>query len=259
MKEKITLADLKKDRHGKCKNLPIEFKPLSRVSPYVSYFFIKFLPFTPNQVSFMWGILGLISVLVMSFGGYWNLLTGILIFHLSILLDYVDGDMARALKKKTIGGTYLDAFFSWTLRALLMLGLGTGLFNYSNNIIYYYLGIWCCILLLIDNLTKLKVHETMVSLGKYDLLKKLIDEREENYEKGRKDSTENWKQTSIFQKIKFYLPRFLTPNGMFSLLFFSIIFNFSQYYLILMSIIVLPFFIRNFIAIYKRIGNIANN
>jgi len=157
-RKKVRFKDVRDARYLKCKNLPIEFKPLSRVSPPVSYFFLKFTPITPNQISLAWGIIGLIGVCIMCLGGYWNLLIGILLFHFAILLDYVDGDIARAIKKTTIGGTYLDFVFSWVLRALLMLGLGIGLYNTFGNVTYLYLGIGRCVLLIIDNLNKLKVN-----------------------------------------------------------------------------------------------------
>ncbi|MBU0957645.1 MAG: CDP-alcohol phosphatidyltransferase family protein [Nanoarchaeota archaeon] len=246
LRENVSFKELKKARDLKCKNLPIEYKPLSKISPYVSYFLLKFTSFTPNQVSFIWGVIGLISVLIMSLGGYWNLLIGILLYHFAVLLDYVDGDMSRAIKKTTLGGTYLDFVFSWMLRALLMLGLGIGLYNTNGNVIYFYLGIWTSTLLLLDNINKLKVHETLASKGKFDLLKKMV----------MKTNKMKMPKT-ILEKIKFYGPRFLTPNGMFSLLFFSIVFNVSQYYLILMSVIIPLFLLRNFREIYKSIGNVA--
>lgn len=249
-RDEINLKQIKKDRYEKNKTLPIEFLPFSKISPYLTYIFLRFLPFTPNQVSFIWGFIGLFGTFVMSIGGYWNLLIGILLYHFAVLLDYIDGELARYLNKKTIGGPYLDYVFSWVIRSMLMLGLGIGLYNHFGNVIYFYLGILTSMVLLIDNINKLKVYETLISLRNFNLLKELTKDYNADYAQ---------KQKGIIQKTKFYAQRFLTPNGVFSVLFFSIIFNISQYYLILMSILIPLFSIKNFIGIYRKIGNIKSN
>lgn len=247
MKREVNFKELKKNRDFKNKTLPIEFKILGKISPHLAYVFLRFTSFTPNQITFIWGFIGFIAAFIMSLGGYLNLLIGILLYHFTALLDLVDGDMARALKKRTIGGSYLDYVFSWIIRSFLMFGLGIGLYNTYNEIIYFYLGILTGLLLLLDNLNKLKVYEALISIRNFDLLKELTKDLNIDYAKNQK---------GFIQKTKFYLQRFLTPNGFFSVLFFSIIFNISQYYLILMSIIIPLFFIKNFIDIYKRIGNL---
>ncbi len=247
MSKNITFQEIVKGGEDRS-NWSINIYPFGYISPYVSYFFARFLPFTPNQISFLWGIIGLIGIFVMSLGGYRYLLAGILIYHLAILLDYVDGQIARATKNTTIGGSYLDTFFSWINRSLLLLALGVGLYRTDGNIIYFYLGLIAGFFFFLDNFAKLKVYECFINEKRYDLIKKRVGEV---YESGKRIS-----RGGITSKIKVFTAEMLRPFAPFSLLFFSILFDVSQYYLILMAIIIPIFFIKNFIEIYQKIGNI---
>lgn len=246
MSEKITLEKTKGARS--CLNFcPLEYAPFAAVSPYLSYTALK-LKIRTNEISLAWGILGVIAFIVMSFGGYWNLLGGILIYQFAIMLDFMDGEMARVLKAKDkIRGSYFDKFFHSTHRGLLMLGLGIGLYNTYGQVIYFYLGIWTCIILLIDNLSKVKVYEAVLTEGKSELLKLRdeIKEKEKPY------------HGNLIKKIRFYIPRFLTPNQPLSSLLFVILFNISQYYLILMAIISPIFFVKSFVQVYKKLGKMS--
>jgi len=240
MTKKVTLKDIK-NISGNWKEKTLNFHILGNISPYLSWLFAK-LPFTPNQISFIWIIIGFIGIFIMGLGGYWFLLLGILIYHFAILLDYVDGEIARIRKKTTIGGAYVDMTFSWIFRSLLLLGLGIGIYNTNGNVIYFYLGIWSCLLLVFDNLAKLKVYEALIDEDRLDLIKK------------QKEII--LKDKSFIQKTKIYIIEMLRPFSPFSLIFFAILFNVPHYYLILMAIISPLVFVRSLINIYKEIGNI---
>ena len=247
MTEEITLEKTKEARS--CLNFcPLEYVPFAAVSPYLSFIALK-LKIKPNEISLAWGILGVFGAFVMALGGYWNLLAGILIYQLAIMLDFLDGEMARVLKvKDKIRGSYFDKFFHSTHRGLLMLGLGIGLYNTFGQVIYFYLGIWTCTLFLIDNLSKVKVYEAVLIEGKSELLK-LRDEVKEK---------EKPYHGSLIKKIKFYVPRLLVPNQPLSILVFVILFNISQYYLILMAILAPLFFIKGFVQVYNKLGKMSS-
>lgn len=246
MKQKMSLKEINATRnHAK---FPWNMRVLSYASLPFSYIFINFLPFTANQITFMWGILALVGIFFIALGGYWNFLIGIIIFQFSLLIDHIDGSVARARKNSTIGGLYLDFFWHYIHRALLMLALGIGLFVMTKNTLYFYLGIWCSFLFLFDNITKLKVYETMLAFNRFDLLKK----------KENLDKTSEYLQTkdNLNKKLKIYIGELMRPNQPFSLIFWAILFNLAIPYLIFMSI-VLPFiFIDTFIKVYLKIGNL---
>lgn len=251
MKEKITLKDLSHHSTDMSKQ-PINFRPLHYPANCLAWFYVKALPFvTPNQISILWGIMGIVACLVMTLGGYWNLVIGLSIYYFALLHDYIDGRISRVKKMSTIGGTYLDRFSHYVHRSLLLVGLGIGVYNTNGQIIYLYLGVGAGLLFAFDNLAKLKVYETFVNKNKFDLMKEQKDKfEEEGIQIFHKE------KTTLYQTIKGYAFESLRPNNPFSLLTFSIIFNIPQYYLILMAIVTPVFFVRTFVNIYKRIGNI---
>ena len=177
------------------------------------------------------------------------MLLGILLYHVAMIGDYMDGEIARVTGIKTLGGIWLDKVIAYLSRGLMMLALGIGLYRNTENILWLYMGIWCTMFLLYNNLNKLKVYETLVYLKKLGL----AYEFEEEVKKG---GALKFKKVSFFQKVKSYVVELLRPPNPFSFLFWAILFNIAEYYLILMAIISPYAFIRSFIGTYKQIGNI---
>jgi hypothetical protein len=247
-REKFSLKEIR-EAGDDLKNLTINFHPYPILSPYVSYFIINYLPLTPNYISFLWGIIGLIGAAVIMHGGYWWMLAGILIYHLGFILDCTDGELARLSKKCTIGGAYLDKFFHFVHRAVLVLAVGIGIYNTTGEILYLYLGIGISTIFLIDNLGKLKVYEIFANKERFDLVKKM----QKSYEEECESERENFLGIS-----KKYAIEMLRPANPFTLLFFAIVFNMAQYYLILMAIVTPLFFIKSFFNVYKKISNIPS-
>lgn len=221
--------------------------PLGWIADYVSWFFANFVPITPNQISFLWEFIELFGIGMIALGGYKYMLLGIIIYHCGFLFDYVDGQIARARKITSYAGAYLDLLLSWINRSLIMLALGTGLYFTYNNILYFYLGLCICIIFFIDNLAKLKVYETLIGSDRFDLVKQ---ERDRYYSMGKRTST------SLIGRIKNNLMEMLRPFSPFSFVFWGILLNISQYYLILMAVLVPIGFIMNFTRIYLKIASL---
>ena len=248
---KITFKELKEGEEEKSHWL-INAYPLSYLSVPLAWFFMRFLPFiTPNQISFIWGFISLVGIFMIGLGGYFNMVIGILIYQFAILLDYVDGIIARVTKNTTIGGTYLDIVISWINRSLLVFALGVGIYNTSGNIIYAYIGLWTGFLFMADNLAKLKVYESLIEEDRLDIIQKEKDKIARIVEKKN--------NKGIIRYLKKLIPEMLRPFTPISLFFFAIIFNLSEAYLILITILVSVFCVKNFVGIYKKIGNIPTN
>tara|TARA_Y100000310_G_C20560796_1_gene752964 strand:+ start:14 stop:772 length:759 start_codon:yes stop_codon:yes gene_type:complete len=244
----VTLSDMFESRDDMT-GQPWNFHIFHYISPYVSYFFARFIPLTPNQISYIWGFLGVFGSFFIALGGYWNMVIGILIYHFAILLDYIDGEIARAMDCKTIGGTYLDRFFHYLHRGTLVLGLGIGHWRMTGDIWFLTMGVSACLFFTFDNLNKLKIYETLVNEDRFDLLKK----RKEKSVAGQNLFVGNFKQ-----RVKSYTFEMLRINNPWTLLFFTIIFNVSEYYLILMAVIAPLFFLKGMKEVYKEIGNIPS-
>jgi len=246
MRIKKSLEDLKKERIHNNADKPITFFIHNKISPYLSYIFINFLPFTANQVTFMWGIVGIIGIFLMALGNYFSLLAGILIYQFAILFDMVDGDVARVSKKRNLGGSWLDTVIHYLHRGLMPLALGIGVYVNSHKVFYFYAGFATCLFLIFDNLNKLKVYETGVHKGRLDLLEK---SRQVYVREGQRKFLVSG---TLMQRIKAYAIAMLIPTDPFTLVFFAIVFNFVEFYLILMLFVSFVLYFVDFARIYKR-------
>ncbi|RMG79666.1 MAG: hypothetical protein D6714_16020 [Bacteroidetes bacterium] len=65
-------------------------------------------PITPNQFTILTGFIGLATGFFLARGGYWNYLIGGALFHLTSVLDGVDGELARLKFKSSPFGQWLD-------------------------------------------------------------------------------------------------------------------------------------------------------
>ena len=81
---------------------------------------------TPNQVTLISFAIGLYSAYSFSLGGFWNLLLGAVLLQLSIIVDCVDGELARYTRKFSQLGAWLDAVTDRVKEYMVFLGLAMG-------------------------------------------------------------------------------------------------------------------------------------
>lgn len=81
---------------------------------------------TPNQVTLISFAIGLYSAYSFSLGGFWNLFLGALLLQLSIIVDCVDGELARYTRKFSQLGAWLDAVTDRVKEYMVFLGLAIG-------------------------------------------------------------------------------------------------------------------------------------
>lgn len=240
-KKGITPESLKKaNKEFLVKEKYLGTKLFRYFSPYLTWLF-TFLPFTPNQISFLWGIIALIGIFFIGLGGYLNSLIGILIFQFAVFIDYVDGSLARAINKKTIGGFYLDKIFSVIHRSLLLFAIGLGLFRATDTIFYLYLGIFSALILCFDISMKSILYTSLIDLKKYNLIKK------------RQKPTKESKTT-----LKDHVLEFLRPNDPLTLVFFALVLGLNKYYLIFFSFLLLILFFKTLVSCYKELRELPS-
>lgn len=63
---------------------------------------------TANQITVSWVILGFLGCLLFTAGNYWVSILAVLVIQLHVVLDYVDGPIARARNKKSFKGIYIE-------------------------------------------------------------------------------------------------------------------------------------------------------
>src|SRR5271157_278633 len=94
---------------------------------------------TPNGVTLFHVAVGLAGAFLLSRGGYWSQLIGTLFFLLCVVLDGVDGEIARLKLQETVFGHYLDIITDNIVHLAIFTGLGVGLYFQTGNKVYLYL------------------------------------------------------------------------------------------------------------------------
>jgi len=98
-----------------------------KISIYITWVFLH-TPITSNQVTIIEMFLVIIGSVLMAFGNLWYILIGILLIHLTIFLDCVDGELARCRKKWSLVGMHLEDIYHQLLSYLMFFPLAFGIF-----------------------------------------------------------------------------------------------------------------------------------
>ena len=98
-----------------------------RLGRLFSWFFIK-TRITPNQITWFWGGLMLLSAFLYATGQYWLGILGGILWIVAYSLDYTDGIVARYKDQKSARGMYLDMINHLTTYPILMFCIGYGVY-----------------------------------------------------------------------------------------------------------------------------------
>jgi len=110
----------------------------------ISRFISKRLSHTkisPNQITMCGMTIGLVGAFFLSCPGYWLQFMGSLLFLFCVIIDGVDGEIARLKLKETRFGHYLDVITDNIVHVAVFVGIAFGLYNETGNIIYLY-SLW---------------------------------------------------------------------------------------------------------------------
>lgn len=96
---------------------------------------------TPNQIT--WGafVLGLVSAACFAFGDWRWLIIGALVYHLSFILDCMDGKVARLTGQGSVFGAWLDFIFDRIRVALCGVALMAGQYDRTGDTVYIWLAL----------------------------------------------------------------------------------------------------------------------
>ncbi|MEA2467106.1 MAG: hypothetical protein QOJ57_1232 [Thermoleophilaceae bacterium] len=96
---------------------------MRRVSPFVTRLFLR-TPLTPNAVTWLMVTVGLAAAGVLTLPGLLPAVAALLLIQLQLLLDCVDGEMARWLDRRSPVGVYLDRIAHYLTETALPIALG---------------------------------------------------------------------------------------------------------------------------------------
>jgi phosphatidylglycerophosphate synthase len=95
---------------------------------------------TPNRLTSLAFVVGIGSAAAFWQGTYGWLLVGALLFHLSFVLDCMDGKVARLNGTGSVFGSWLDYVFDRLRVAACVVGLFGGQYRLTDNFVYIWLG-----------------------------------------------------------------------------------------------------------------------
>lgn len=112
------------------------------VSRRVSRFFSRRLVLTrvtPNQITLIGVAIGLFGAYLLSWPGYWPKLIGSLLFLLCIIIDGIDGEIARLKLMESRFGHRLDIVTDNVVHVAIFLGITVGLYRDSGAVAFWIL------------------------------------------------------------------------------------------------------------------------
>ncbi|MFI5618902.1 CDP-alcohol phosphatidyltransferase family protein [Streptomyces sp. NPDC051567] len=79
---------------------------------------------TPNQLTYVMTLAGVLALPALLVPGVWGAVLGVVAVQLYLLLDCVDGEVARWKKQFSLSGVYLDRVGAYLCDAAVLVGLG---------------------------------------------------------------------------------------------------------------------------------------
>ncbi len=117
---------------------------------------------TPNQISLLSLTIGGLSAAMFSLGNRTAMAAAIILLHISILFDFVDGGVARAKGMSSLRGAWLDSIFDRIIDPVLFLGISCGIYRISGNSLIWLL---CSITILARLSVDLLYFITRIEIG----------------------------------------------------------------------------------------------
>ncbi len=166
--------DAKKAEHMLIKALSLEKRDTDsfiakNFDRNISLFFTKRLvhtSVTPNQITLTGMSIGFIGAFLLSFPNYWAQLLGAFLFLFCVIVDGVDGEIARLKLKESIFGHYLDIITDNLVHVAIFIGMGIGLYRKTGNQLYLTL-IW--VLLIGFGLCAISVYQCILKKSEEEL------------------------------------------------------------------------------------------
>ena len=113
---------------------------IRKISGFITGFLIR-TPVTPNQVTIISLILGLIAGVFFSFGGHTHTITAGLIFFLCVVFDQCDGEVARIKHIESEFGRAFDIIVDSIVNAAIVAGITFALYKTSGSRFHIIIGL----------------------------------------------------------------------------------------------------------------------
>jgi hypothetical protein len=100
-----------------------------KISFRLTRYLLVNLPFTPNMITLLAGLVGLFGAFLVSTGTYENVFLGFVLAQVQSILDGCDGELARVRFQQTALGEWLDTIVDDFLNLAFVLAIGVALWR----------------------------------------------------------------------------------------------------------------------------------
>lgn len=121
-----SIKELRKICQSKKQPLYMELVSM-KISIYITKLFL-YTKLSADYVTIFMILLFIVGSVLMAFGDLWMIFIGILMMHFTIILDNVNGEVARYRKEDGIIGTFLEQVYHNLAVPLIFFGLAYGVF-----------------------------------------------------------------------------------------------------------------------------------
>jgi phosphatidylglycerophosphate synthase len=105
---------------------------IRKISFYPTWLFLR-LGINANQATYISIIVEVFGCSFLAFGNYGSRIIGALLVNFWIVLDCIDGNIARYREASSDYGEFIDALGGYLLNAILFLSVGIGAFRYPES------------------------------------------------------------------------------------------------------------------------------
>lgn len=131
---------------------------------------------TANQVTLLSIIVGLVAGVLFCFGNYLYTLVGALLLQLWLIVDCVDGEIARYRKTANISGKYLESMDHYIVHPVIFWCISLGLYNIFQSFFILILGFLVVLFMCWSSIASNLVYAVLV-MGSSDQQKKIVEEQ----------------------------------------------------------------------------------
>jgi phosphatidylglycerophosphate synthase len=106
---------------------------MPRLSVRVTRWVLAWSRVSPNQITVVSFVIGLAAAAAFAATDPWVVAVGLAAFHVHVLLDYVDGEVARCRRMESVSGAYLDLMTDRVTFPLLVFACAFGAYQESDE------------------------------------------------------------------------------------------------------------------------------
>lgn len=151
-------------------------KVTMKLSIYVTKFLLS-IGVRADQVSISMVLLVILGAGMIGFGSLWTMFIGISIIHFTVILDNVNGEVARYRKEGNLTGTFLEETYHILSIPFIYFSLGFGIFMHTGLISAVILGFLASVFVSPVIINTIKIAVVKKGIDRLKEKKKMLPER----------------------------------------------------------------------------------